>query len=94
MIVGIMLKIFQRKVLKLTLQLIQAEFMSQRGIEIACLFSYTMTRLLVYGVTKLTHHIHTIGNHDEYDTHILCKRNDKITEILSLNHRSLLIEMI
>ena len=53
-----------------------------------------MTRLLVYGVTKLTHHIHTIGNHDEYDAHILCKRNDKVTEVLCLNHRCLLIQMM
>ncbi len=42
----------------------------------------------------LSHDVHTIGNHDEYHTHILGKTQKQIAKVLALNDRVLLVEFL
>ena len=93
-IVGIVLQIFQRQVFKLALQLIEAQLMSQRCIEISRLLRHLHLCFFILGVTNLAHQVYTVSNHNENHTHILCKGEQQITEVLTLHHRILLVELL
>ena len=70
-IVGIVLEILQTEVFQFALQLVESQFVGEWGIEVACLFTYFMLCLFLFGITNLSHHVHAVGNHDEDDAHIL-----------------------
>ncbi len=93
-IVSIMLQILQREVFQLALQLIEAQLMCKRGIEIAGLFRHFVPCLLVISVTYLPHQVHPVGYHDEYHPHILGKAEQQIPEVLAFYDRILLIKAL
>ena len=90
-IVSIMLKVFQREILQLALQLIQTQLVGEGSIEIAGLFAHLSFSLLILRVAYLSQQIHTVGYHDQDNAHVLGKRQEEITEVLALNHRILLV---
>ena len=45
-------------------------------------------------ILDLPHEIHTVGNDDENDPHVLSKRQEQVTEVLRLNRRILRIQLI
>ena len=90
-VVGIMLKVFQREVLQFTLQLVQSQLMSQRCIEIACLFRDTMLGLNVLSITYLSHEVHSLSNHYQDNPHVLSKGEQQVTEVLTLYDRVFLV---
>ena len=92
MIVGIVLQIFQREVFQLALQPVESQLVSQGRIEIVGFHAHLATCLVVLGVANLSHQVHTVGNHDEDDAHVFCKRQQQVAEILALYHRVLLVE--
>ena len=94
LIVGVMLEILQAKILELTLQLIESKFVSQRGIEIACLLRHLMTSLLIRGVPNLPHEIDAVGNHYQDDAHVLGETQQQIAEVLAFNLWILLIQFL
>ena len=53
-----------------------------------------MTGFLVRRVTYLAHEVHTVGNHDEDDAHVLGKRQQKVAEVFALHHRVLRVEFL
>ena len=71
LIVGVVLQIFQAQVLQLALQLVQSELMGKGRIEIAGLFRHLVAGLFVRRVANLPHEVHAVGNHYQYDAHIL-----------------------
>ena len=68
--------------------------MSQRCIQIGSLLRHFHLGFSILSVTDLTHQVDAIGNHNEDHTHILGKGQQKITEVLALHHRILLIELL
>ena len=68
--------------------------MRQGGIQISSLLRHLHLGLEILSIANLTHQVHTIGNHYQYHTHVLGKREQKITEVLTLNHWVLLIELL
>ena len=91
LIVGIVLQILEAQVLKFTLQLIQAQLVGKRSIEVACLLRHLVACLFIRGITNLPHKVHTVGNHDENDTHVLSEAQQQVAEVLTLYLRVLLI---
>ena len=89
-----MLHVFQRQILQLALQFVETEFMGQRGIEIGRFLGYFQLCLHILRVTNLAHQVHTIGNHDQNHAHILCKRQEQVAEVLTLDHRILQVELL
>ena len=94
MIIGIMLQVFQRQVLQLTLQLIETQLVGKGGIKISSLLAHLMLCLRLSRITDLTHQVDTVGNHNKDDTHILGKGEQQVTEILRLDDRVLLIKVL
>ena len=86
-----MLKVFQREVFQFTLQLVQSQLMSQRCIEIACLFRDTMLCFNVLSITYLSHEVHSLSNHYQDNPHVLSKGEQQVTEVLTLYDRVLLV---
>ena len=86
MIVGIVLQVFQREVFQLALQLVESQLVSQGRIEIGGFLAHTLLGLFGLGVANLSHQVHTVGNHDEDDAHVLGKRQQQVAEILALYH--------
>ena len=93
-IVGIVLEIFQAQVFKLALQLIESELVGQRRIQIGSLLAHTVLCLGVGCVFDLPHKVHTVGNHNQNHTHILGEREQQVAEVLALNNRTLLVELV
>ena len=94
MIICIMLQIFQRQVLQLRLHLIESQLVGKRRIEIGSLLTHLPLRFHLFRITYLAHQVHTVGNHDQDNAHILCKRKQQVTEILCLHDWILLIELL
>ena len=93
MIVGIMLEVFEAEVLQLALELIEAELMSQRRIEISSFHRDFLLCLDVLRVFDLTHHADAIGNHDEDDAHVLGKGDEQAAEVLASHGSALRVEL-
>ena len=93
-IIGIVLHVFQRQVLQLALQLIEAEFMGQRRIKIGCLLRYLLTGFLIIRIAYLTHQIQTVGNHNQHHPHVLSKRQQQVAEVLTFYGGGLFIELL
>ena len=93
-VVGVVLKIFQAQVFQLAFQLIQSQFVCQRGIQIACLLAHLHLCLSVCGVPYLPHQVHPVGNHYQYHPHVLGKRQQQVSEVFALYHRILLIQFL
>ena len=88
-VVGIMLRIFQRKIFQFRLQPVKTQFMCQWGIQEHTLLADLASQFILFGIPYLTHEVETVGNHNEYHSHILCQREEKVTEILCLYYRIL-----
>ena len=94
MVVGVVLEVFERQVLQLTLQLIQTQLVGQGSIEIGSLLRHLMLGIGIVGVLDLAHQIDAVGNHDEDDAHVLGKRQKQVAEILGLDNGILLVEFL
>lgn len=68
--------------------------MGKGGIEISSLLTHLMLCLRLSCVTDLTHQVDTVSNHDEDDTHVLGEGEQQVTEILRLDDRVLLVEVL
>ena len=79
-----MLQILQRQILELRLQLIEAQLVGQRGVEIGGLLAHDAAGLVVLGITDLAHHVDAVGNHDEDDAHVLGEGEQQVAEVLAL----------
>ena len=93
-VIRIVLHVFQRQILQLALQFIETEFMGQRCIKIGRFLRYLHLSLQILRIANLAHQVHTVGNHDEDHAHILCKRQEQVSKVLTLNHRILQIELL
>ena len=93
-VIRIVLHVFQRQILQLALQFVETEFMGQGGIEIGRFLGYFQLCLHILRVTNLAHQVHTVGNHDQNHAHILCKRQEQVAEVLTLDHRILQVELL
>ena len=94
MIVGVVLQILQRQVLQLALQLIETQLVGQGRIEVGGFFRHPFLGFRLVGVANLSHQVHTTGNHDEDDAHVLGKRQQQVAEVLALHHGVLLVELL
>ena len=68
--------------------------MRQRGIQISSLLRYLQLGLYVLRIANLSHQVHAIGNHYQYHTHILGKREQQISEVLALHRRVFIIQLL
>ena len=93
-IIGIVLEVFEREVLQLTLQRVESELMGQRRIEIAGLFRYLVLCLPVRRVANLPHDIHPVGDHNKDHAHILGEAQEQVAEVLTLDDGVFLIEFL
>ena len=89
-----MLKVLQRQVLQLALQLVETQLVGQRGIEVAGLLAYLQLGLHVLRVADLPHQVHAVGNHDENHAHVLGERQQQVAEVLTLDDGVLLVEVL
>ena len=94
MVVGIVLHILEREVFELALKLIETQLVGQRRIEISRLLRHLHLSLDILSIANLAHQVDTIGNHDENHTHILGKREQQIAEVLALDSRILIVELL
>ena len=94
MVVGIVLHILEREVFELALKLIETQLVGQRRIEISRLLRHLHLSLDILSIAYLAHQVDTIGNHDENHTHILGKREQQIAEVLALDSRILIVELL
>ena len=91
-VIHVMLEIFQRQVLKFAFQFIQSQLVRQRSIEIGRLLAHLKSCLVIGVVLYLSHQSHPVGNHDEYNPHVLGKGQKEIAEVFTFHHRVLLIQ--
>ena len=92
-VVGVVLKILQREVFEFALQLVETQLVGEGCKEVGRLFADAMLGVLVVGVANLPHQVHTVGNHDQDDTHVFGKRQQQIAEVLAFNDGTLLVEV-
>ena len=88
-----MLEIFQREVLQLALELVETELVGKRGIEVGSFLSHITPCLVVRVVLYLTHEVDAVRNHDEYDPHVLGKREEEVTEVLAFHNGVFLVKL-
>ena len=69
-IVGIVLQILQAQVFQFALQLVETQLVGEWGIEVAGFLAHLVLRLLLVGITYLSHHVHAVGYHDEDYAHV------------------------
>ena len=69
-IVGIVLQILQAQVFQFALQLVETQLVGEWGIEVAGFLAHLVLCLLLVGITYLSHHVHSVGNHDEDYAHV------------------------
>ena len=69
-IVGIVLQVLQTQVFQFALQLVESQLVGEWGIEVAGFLAHLVLRLLLLGITYLSHHVHAVSNHDEDHAHI------------------------
>ena len=93
-VVGVVLHVLEREILKFRLQRVQAEFVGKGRVKIRSLFRHLTPRVGHRRVANETHHAHTVGNHDEYDAHVLGKRQQQVAEVVAANHGILVVEML
>ena len=93
-VVDFFLRIFQRQVLQLRFQLVQAQLVGQRGIQVSRLVGYLQAGFLVVRVLYLAHQVHTVGNHDENHAHILGKGEEQVAEVFRLDGGTLGIQLV
>ena len=93
-VIGVVLKILEAQVLKLALQLIQTQLVSQRRVQIAGFLAHLRLRLNVLRVTYLAHQVHAVGNHYQYHAHVFGERQQQVAEVLALYHRVLLVKLL
>ena len=68
--------------------------MCQRSVKITCFLRYFSLCFLILNVTNLPHEIDTISYHNQDNTHIFCKGQQKISEVFTLNNRCFLIKCL
>ncbi len=93
-IVGVVLEILQREVLQLALELVEAQFVGQGGVEVTGLLGHLVLRLLVGCVAYLAHQADAIGDHDEHHAHVLGEGEEQVAEVLALHNGSLAVELL
>ena len=91
-VVHVVLRVLEREVLQLRLQLVQAQLMRQRSIQVGRLVGHLQASLVVVAVLDLAHRVHAVGNHDKDYAHVLGKGEQQVAEVLRLDGRVLLIQ--
>ena len=80
-----MLQVLQTEVLQLALQFVESELVGEWGIEVTSFLAHLMLRHHLFCVTYLSHHVHTVGYHDEDHAHVLRERDEQVAKILALD---------
>ena len=93
-VVHLLFGVLEREVFQFGLQLVQAQFVGKRSIEVSRFVGYAKATFLVVHVANLTHEVHTVGNHDEDDAHVFGKGEEEVSEVLALDGRTLLVELV
>ena len=91
MVIGIVLQIFERKVFQFTFQLVEAQLVCERCIEIDGLQADLVLQFRVLHVTYLPHEVDPVCNHNKDDTHIFSKGEQEVAEVFCLYHRLFLV---
>ena len=94
MVIYVVLGILQGEVFQLRLQLIEAQLMRQGGIQIDRFVGHLPAGFVVVRILDLSHHVDTVGNHDEDDAHVLGKGKQQVAEILGFDGRTFGIEVV
>ena len=93
-VVDVVLGVLQREVFQFGLQLVEAELVCQRGIEVGRFVGHAEAGVVVRGVFYLAHDVDTVGNHDEDDAHVFGKGEEELAEVLRLDAGALLVEFL
>ena len=93
-VVGVVLEVFQAQVLKFALQFVQAQFVRQRGVQVAGLLADFGFSLDVLRVADLPHQVYAVGYHDKYDAHVLCERQQQVAKVLALDNGAFLVQFL
>ena len=94
MIIYILLHVFQGEVFQFRLQFVETQFVSEWSIQISGFVRHLLACVVVRRILDLTHQVHTVGNHNQDDTHIFGKRKQKVAEVLRFDGRTLGIELV
>ena len=89
-----MLGVFQREVLQLRLQLVQAQLVGQGGVEVCRLVGHAEARLVVLCILYLAHDVDAVGYHDEDDAHVLGKGQEQLAEVLRLDAGAFQVQIL
>ena len=92
MVVGVVLEVLQTEVLQLALELVEAELVGQRRIEVCGFHRDLLLCLDVLRVLDLPHDADAVGYHNEDDAHVLGKGDEQAAEILAAYRCALGIE--
>ena len=90
-IVGVVLKILQAEVFQLALQLVEAQLVCQRSIQIARFFGHFLLRFVVLRIADMAHKHHALRYHNQHHAHVLGERKQKVAKVLALYHRRLAV---
>ncbi len=93
-IIGVVLKIFQTEVFQFALQFVESEFMSERGVEIACLLADALFGLDVFRVADLSHQVNPVGYHNKDYAHVLGKGEEQVAEVFAFDNRVFLVKLL
>ena len=93
-IVHVVLRVFQRQILQFRFQLVQSQFVCQRGIQVGRFVGHFQSGFFVRAVLNLPHQVHTVGYDNQDDPHVFGKRQKQVAEIFRFDDGTLGIQFV
>ena len=93
-VISVGLRILQRQILQLRLQLIEPQLMGQRRVKIRRFVCHPQPVFFLFRIFNPAHDVHTVGDHDEYHPHVFGKREKQVPEVFRLDGGAFLIQFV